>query len=102
MQAWQQSDNNEQKMNIQIQIISRKEFVKKHEKKERKPNVNLGLGMLLIVWISAAVPSGCCPLSPANYSAGWGHVMGKSWGIFLHEKWPFCWGLMTFLEMTSG
>ena len=26
MQAWQQSDNNEQKMNIQIQTISRKEF----------------------------------------------------------------------------
>ena len=70
IQAWQQSDNNEPKMNIQIQTISRKSFIKKREKKERKPNVNLVLGMLLIVWISAAVPPGCCPLSPANYSAG--------------------------------
>ena len=70
MQVWQQSDNYEQKMNIQIQTISRKEFKKKHEKKECEPNVNLFLGMLLIVWISAPGPPGCCPLSPAKSSAG--------------------------------
>ena len=27
-------------------------------------------GMLLIVWISAPGPPGCCPLSPAKSSAG--------------------------------
>ena len=47
-----------------------KEIVKKHEKIEIKPNAKLFFAMLLIVWIMAPGPPGCCPLSPANYSAG--------------------------------
>ena len=77
------------------QINFKNRILKKHEKKQFKPNVNLFLGMLLIVWIRTPGPPGCWPLSPANYSAGFGHViqimesvcafLGYAIRIFLHE-----------------
>ena len=49
-------------------------------------------GCFLRVFGSAPGPPGCCPFSPANNSAGWGHVSLIMESVFPFFGYVFAWG----------